>query len=83
MPKPGRKPTVSDAEILRKIAAFPDPVITSVELADAIDMTQQGAYSRLESLESEGFVRSKKVGSRARVWWITDRGRQQLSYSES
>lgn len=75
----GRKPTVPDVDILREIAVAPDPIVTAVELADEIDMSQQGAYSRLETLESEEYVRSKKVGSRARVWWITDKGRQQLA----
>lgn len=75
----GREPTISDAEIIREIAVAPDPIVTSVELAEEIDMTQQGAYSRLESLEDKGLVRSKKVGSRARVWWMTDSGRQQLA----
>ncbi|WP_092662273.1 winged helix-turn-helix domain-containing protein [Halorientalis persicus] len=75
----GRKPSVSDVEILREMAISPDPVLTAVELAERIDMSQQGAHSRLESLEDQQYVRSKKAGSRARVWWITDRGRQQLA----
>lgn len=75
----GRKPTVPDKDIIREIATSPDPIVTAVELSDAIEMSQQGAYSRLESLEEKEFVRSKKVGSRARVWWMTDKGRQQLA----
>ena len=76
---PGRKPTVSDEDILKEIALAPDPIVTAVEIAEDIEMTQQGAHSRLESLEEQSFVRSKKVGSRARVWWLTDLGRQQLA----
>lgn len=75
---PGPEPTTSDKEILKLIASAPDPVVTSTELADALDMTQQGAYNRLKSLENQEYVRSRKVGASARVWWITDQGRQQL-----
>ncbi|WP_225935466.1 helix-turn-helix domain-containing protein [Halobaculum magnesiiphilum] len=75
---PGPKPDVPDQEVLRMIASAPDPVVTSSELAEALDMSQQGAYNRLSSLEENGFVRSRKVGASARVWWITDTGRSEL-----
>lgn len=75
---PGPKPDVPDSELLRLIASAPDPVVTSTELAEALDMSQQGAYNRLRSLEEDGYVRSRKVGASARVWWITDVGRQKL-----
>jgi predicted transcriptional regulator len=78
----GRKPTVSDEEILQWIALAPDPVVTTSELSEEIEMTQQGVYSRLQDLEDAEFIRSKKVGSRARVWWITDRGKRAMNEPE-
>lgn len=72
----GRKPTVSDEEILRQIVLSPDPIVTAKEVSNQIGMTPQGALNRLEDLEDEDLVSSKKVGAAARVFWPTDRGRQ-------
>lgn len=72
----GRSPSVSDAEILRAIALVPDPVVTAGDLVDALDMTRQGVYSRLNNLEDDGYLRSKKVGGAARVYWLTHAGRK-------
>jgi len=59
----------------------PEPVFTAVEIAEDVDVTQQAAHSKLTNLEDRGFVRSKEVGSRARVWWITEEGKR--AYAES
>lgn len=56
----------------------PDPIVTAVEIAEKLDMSQQNAHQRLQNLEDGGAVRSKKVGSRARVWWVTDHGKKLL-----
>lgn len=71
----------SDKEYLRAAIMEPDPVFTAVEIADSVDVTQQAAHSKLSNLEDRGLVRSKEVGSRARVWWVSDRGRR--IYAES
>lgn len=72
----GRKPTVEDEVILRLIALAPWPVVTAPDLAEKLGMTQQGAYSRLKQFENSGLVRSKLVGANARVWWLTDEGKE-------
>lgn len=66
----------SDIKYIRALVEFPDPVITAVELADKVDVTQQAAYNKLTDLQERGIVRSKKVGARSRVWWITTDGRE-------
>ncbi|WP_255195232.1 bacterio-opsin activator domain-containing protein [Halorarius litoreus] len=43
--------------------------LTSVEVAEAVGCTRRTAYNRLETLEAEDALRTKKVGSRGRVWW--------------
>lgn len=73
------KPTVEDEVFLREMATAAAPVVTAVELADDVGLSQQAAYQRLRRLEDEGKVRSKKVGPKARVWWLTDLGRQCLN----
>jgi Fic family protein len=74
----GRKPTVSDFEILQFFVNSNDPFLTTAEVADLAGFsTNSGANKRLSELETEGFVESKKVG-RGLAWWITDAGRQYL-----
>jgi len=71
----------SDRKYLRQAILYPDPVFTAVELAEEVGVTQQASHSKLSNLEDRGLVRSKEVGSRARVWWVTDEGRR--AYDES
>ncbi|MCD2200800.1 winged helix-turn-helix transcriptional regulator [Halobacterium sp. KA-4] len=66
---PGRPPDVSDKEILQVFEQSGDPVLTASEVADQLDIGRRGLLSRLDQLESEGFLKSKKVGSRSTVWW--------------
>jgi len=76
MSGPGRKPTISDEELLREIRLLPDPVITATELVDSVKMTRQGVNNRLTELVESGHLRSKQVGSRAVVYWLTETGRK-------
>lgn len=78
---PGRKPVVSDDEILRSIALHPDPVVTASEVADAVDMTSQGINKRLTQLSESGLIVRKTVGSRAVIYWLSDAGRKQITES--
>lgn len=65
---------ISDVDFLRQMILSPDPIVTSKELVQQFGLTQQAVYSRLRKLEAEDYVDSKKVGSRARVWWVTEAG---------
>lgn len=78
MSGPGRKPTVSDVEILREFALCPDPFMHATELSDAMDMSRQGVHNRLEQLQEEGYLDSKMTGG-TRNWWLTDEGRNYIS----
>jgi len=72
----------SDKKYLRVAILHPEPAFTAVELADSVDVTQQAAHSKLTNLEDRGLVRSKEVGSRARVWWVTQDGKDAYADSE-
>lgn len=72
----GRDKTVSDAEILYYFAVSDKPVLNVSRLKDEVDLTRQGIYSRLESLQENGFLKSMNVGASAKVWWLTDAGEQ-------
>lgn len=68
-----------DIEILRFIALHPDPIITATEVADEFDMTPQAALNRLNKLGSQRYLDTKKVGARAKVFWLTDSGRDYIA----
>jgi predicted ArsR family transcriptional regulator len=75
----GRTPTVSDAEILRYIRDSDAPVVGTSEVADAFGYsTNTGARKRLQQLDADGLVASKKLG-RVPAWWITEAGRESLT----
>ena len=73
-----RSPKVSNSKLLETIASAPDPFVTAQEIADRTKYTKDGARRRLHELEDEGWLRSRSVGARAKVWWITTEGRDQL-----
>jgi len=44
--------------------------LSAPELANRLDCTRRTALNKLNELESAGKVESKKVGGRAKVWWV-------------
>jgi predicted ArsR family transcriptional regulator len=66
---PGRTPEITDDEILAVFRSTSNPVLTTAEVASEFDLTHRGIRDRLEKLEKEGTLESKKVGARAIVWW--------------
>lgn len=78
----GRKPSISDEEILYEIAVAPDPFVVAPELTDALGMTRQGVLKRLNKLAEEGHLGRKETGA-ITVFWLSDSGREIASdYSE-
>jgi len=70
-----REPRVGDAEILRAMLLHPDPVVTARELSDYLDYTADGVRRRLIHLEKKSMVKRRKVGAKAVVWWVSEKGR--------
>jgi predicted ArsR family transcriptional regulator len=66
---PGRRPEITDEEILAVFRSSADPVLTTGEVASEFEITHRGVRDRLEKLEEKGVLESKKVGARALVWW--------------
>ncbi|NHN65329.1 winged helix-turn-helix transcriptional regulator [Haloarcula sp. JP-Z28] len=69
----GRRPETDDIEILRGIALYPGPGVASTELADILEMTQQGVTPRLRSLADDGLVEYRTIGG-TNVYRLTLRG---------
>lgn len=66
---PGRKPTVSDEEILAVFENAEDPVLMADEVAESLTIGRRAVYNRLRDLEKRGILESKKTGARSTVWW--------------
>jgi len=49
-----------------------EPVLTASDVAEELDITQQGAHAKLQRAQQRGAVKKKTVGARAVVWWIPD-----------
>ena len=66
---PGRPPEVTDEEILDVFISANEPVLTASEIAEKLSVGRRGILSRLENLQDQGQIKSKKVGARSTVWW--------------
>jgi len=75
----GRPPRFSNKDMLRLVALHPEPVVSSRDIAEKVDMTQRGVNKRLQRLAEDGLLQKKEVGSSAMVFWLTQEGKEELS----
>ena len=68
----GRKPRVTDKDLLDVFRQTNDPVLSTAEVADEIPIQRRGTLRRLRSLEADGDLDSKSIGGRNTVWWLSD-----------
>lgn len=71
-PDGGRKPRVSDEELLDVFRETVDPVLSTAEVAEALPIKRRGTLNRLRRLQEGGHLASKQIGGRNTVWWLTD-----------
>lgn len=70
--KGGRKPRVTDEDLLDVFRSTSDPVLSTAEVADAVPIKRRGTLNRLQALEEDGELESKQIGGRNTVWWLVD-----------
>lgn len=70
--KPGRKPRVTDEEILQLFREADDPVLSTAEVTEQLPIKRSGTYKRLVALREEGQLTGKEIGGRNTIWWIPD-----------
>jgi len=70
--KGGRKPRVTDEDLLDEFRATTDPVLSTAEVADAVPIKRRGTLNRLRDLEDAGTLDSKQIGGRNTVWWLLE-----------
>lgn len=68
----GRKPRVTDDDLLAVFDDTDDPVLSTAEVADRLPIKRRGTLDRLRRLEDQGDVASKSIGGRNTVWWSVD-----------
>jgi len=68
--KPGRKPRVSDEEVLDVLRHTDDPVLSTAEVADELPIKRRATLTRLQRLDESGGVSGKQTGGRNTVWWL-------------
>lgn len=63
-------PSVSDDAVLATLVqAYPEPLSAS-EIGDRINVSRTTAHNRLQKYANDGPVGTKKIGARARVYWL-------------
>lgn len=70
MAQGGRKPRVTDDELLNVFRDADDPTLTSGEVTEQVSIKHSGVNRRLGNLVDEGKLRKKKVGGRSVVYWL-------------
>jgi biotin operon repressor len=68
---PGRKPRVTDDEILQLFRDTDDPVLSTAEVTEQLSIKRSATYKRLSALHDDGQLTSKDIGGRNTIWWIS------------
>jgi len=63
--------TVTLDDVLDVFDAVDGPVVTSADVAEALDCSRETARRKLRTLEEDGRVNSRKTAGRV-VWWVID-----------
>jgi DNA-binding Lrp family transcriptional regulator len=67
----GRKPDVTDEEIIAVLEQATDPVLSTNEVVDQLPIKSNATQIRLKELRSEGRIKGKQAG-RSWIWWVDD-----------
>ncbi|ACV47811.1 MULTISPECIES: winged helix-turn-helix domain-containing protein [Halomicrobium] len=65
----GRKPDVTDEEIIAVLSQASDPVLSTNEVAEQLPIKSNATQIRLKELRSAGRISGKQAG-RSWVWWV-------------
>lgn len=78
----GPPPDPPHAVFLVRMVLHPQPIVTTSDMEDVIDLSDEGIRRRFTRLQEMGLVEGKDVGSAAKVWWVTDRGRKYIGMAD-
>lgn len=66
--------TVTLNDVLDVVRSTENPIVTTKDVASALDCTTEAARQKLTRLHEKGRVKRRTVGSRAVVWWLAADG---------
>ncbi|MFT4891432.1 MAG: hypothetical protein ACI9YT_002364 [Halobacteriales archaeon] len=69
VPQKGRIPLREVHEVFEQRDDRARP-LTASDVMDAVDCSRRTAHNKLNELVDRGVLRTRKVGSRSRVWWV-------------
>ena len=64
--------TVTLEDVLGVFEVVRGPVITSRDVADALDCSIESARQKLTRLHDQDRIERRKLGQRRVVWWLAD-----------
>lgn len=67
----GRKPDVTDDEIVRVLRDTSEHVLSTIEVSEQLPIKDKATIRRLKELHDEGRINGKQAG-RSWVWWVDD-----------
>lgn len=70
-PGPDMQYTTEDVLGVFRQRSDPCEPMTSSEIAEVLGCSRHTAHNRLEELSEENAIKTKKVGARGRVWWLS------------
>lgn len=66
---PGRKPRVTDEDVLTVFRTASEPVLSTSEVAAALPIQRRATHNRLQALVDSGPLAHKQIGKSA-VYWL-------------
>lgn len=76
---PGPDPDPPHRDVLRMFALSEKPALSATDLHERLDMTPEGARTRLKKLEGLGLLHSGKAGKRTQIYWLSQKGREEVA----
>jgi len=76
----GPDPETATFRILQEFVVSPEPAFIASEIAEELDISDEGARHRLNRLVEQGLLNKKKPGPRTVIYWITEKG--EVYYAE-
>jgi Mn-dependent DtxR family transcriptional regulator len=78
MAKRGPQPDTTDERLLFELMLIKGPAAFASEVEERVPLSRQRVTKRLDNLEEDGYVVSKRASGR-RLWWITEAGKDYAS----
>ena len=59
-------------DVYEAVLNGPEPASTTTDVAQALDISTEGARRKLTELHEQGWIEKRKIGARAIVWWVSE-----------